>query len=206
MPSFATLHDRCDGPRLLRLLALMSALAVSTPVLLAQDWDHDHLNERDKIHDPTGAWLLNTPSGFVLTVFHKGGTLTGDFQGESAFDPTAVPPQNVIESPESGVWQKTGWKTFAVTFLTIEYQVQVDPLSDNPLSFPLFEFDKVQFTGVLNESGDGMEITAALIKNFNPDGSLKATIPVPFKTHGVRIPLEVLPKSSDTLPIPPPPQ
>jgi hypothetical protein len=105
--------------------------------------------------------------------------------------------QNVIETPESGVWQKTGWNTFAVTFLTIEYHVQV-----NPLSAPLFEFDKVQFTGVLKESGDKMDITKALIKNFNPDGSLKAIIDQPFITHGVRIPLEVLPKSSDTLPIP----
>ena len=110
--------------------------------------------------------------------------------------------QNVIETPESGVWQKTGWNTFAVTFLTIEYHVQV-----NPLSAPLFEFDKVQFTGVLKESGDKMDITKALIKNFNPDGSLKATFgPFHNIVYGVRLPLEVLPKSSHALPLPSPPQ
>jgi hypothetical protein len=81
-------------------------------------------------------------SPFILTVFHKGGTLTGDIQGESAFDPAAtkppLPPANVINSPESGVWQKTGWKTFAVTLLTIEYQV-------DPPNATFFQFDKVQF-------------------------------------------------------------
>jgi hypothetical protein len=105
----------------------------------------------------------------------------------------------VINSPESGVWQKTGWNTFAVTFLTMEYQVDT---STNPITAPLFQFDKVQFTGRLNETGDRMEITAALITTFNPDGSLKESIPVPVKTHGVRIPLEVLPNTSHTLPIP----
>ena len=190
-------------PILCRTLALFSALAIATPVLRAED--EDHINGRDKAHDPTGAWLLNTPSGFALTVFHKGGTLTGDLQGESAFDPSAVkppkPPSNVINSPESGVWQKISWKTFAVTFLTIEYQVQT-----NPLDAPLYQFDKVQFTGVLNESGDETEITAAVITTFNPDGSLKESIAVPSKTHGVRIPLEVLPNTSQGLPIPPAPQ
>jgi hypothetical protein len=196
--------DRCGGKPLIRLLAVLLALAVAAPMLLAQEWDHwDHMNGRDKAHDPTGAWLLNTGAGFALTVFHKGGTLTGDVQGESAFDPSAVnppkPPSNVINSPESGVWQKTGWNTFAVTFLTMEYQVDT---STNPPSAPLFQFDKVQFTGVLNESGDGMEITAALITTFNPDGSLKESITVPSKTHGVRIPLEILPHTANTLPIP----
>jgi hypothetical protein len=205
MPSLATLIDRCGGKTLIRLLALLLACAISTPVLFAQEWDHDHLNGRDKVHDPTGAWLLNTISGFVLTVFHKGGTLTGDFQGESAFDPTAVnppmPPNNVQETPESGVWQKTGWNTFAATFLTIEYQVQT-----NPLSAPLYQFDKVQFTGTLNERGDEMELTAR-ITFFDQDGKMKGEpIDVPGHAHGVRIPLEILPSTAHTLPIPPPPQ
>jgi hypothetical protein len=47
-----------------------------------------------------------------------------------------------------------------------------------------------------------MEITAALITTFNPDGSLKESITVPSKTHGVRIPLEILPHTANTLPIP----
>jgi hypothetical protein len=194
-------------PVLCRLLSLFLALAVSTPVLLAQEWDH--VNGRDKVHDPTGAWLLKGDaegSPFILSVFHRGGTFTGDLQGESAFDPAATnppkPPSNVINSPESGVWQKTGWNTFAVTFLTMEYQVDA---STNPPSAPLFQFDKVQFTGRLNETGDLMEITAAVITNFDPKGELIGE-PNQFSTkvHGVRIPLEVLPNTSRSLPIPKP--
>ena len=41
-----------------RLLALLLALAVTVPVLLAEDGDH--INGRDKAHDPTGVRLLNT--------------------------------------------------------------------------------------------------------------------------------------------------
>jgi hypothetical protein len=182
------------------LLVLLLAIAIAPSVTFAQD------NGSNKRNDPTGAWLLSTPSGFVLTVFHKGGTMTGDLQGESAFAPAATnppsPPNNVIESPESGVWQKTGSNTFAVTFFTIEYQVDT---SNNSLSAPLFQFDKAVYTAILTDSGDKMESTAAVIKTFNADGSLKESITVPVQVHGVRLPLEVLPNTSNTLPIPPPP-
>ena len=104
-------HYAAPFPILCRLFALLLALAIAPAVLHAQDWDQ--INGRDKVHDPTGAWLIRNDSEgapFILTVFHKGGTLTGDIQGESAFDPAATnppkPPSNVINSPESGVWQK----------------------------------------------------------------------------------------------------
>ena len=138
-------------------------------------------------------------SSFILTVFHKGGTLTGDIQRESAFDPAATKPPmplaNVINSPESGVWQKTGWNTFAVTLLTIEYQV-------DSLNATLFQCDKTQFVRFLYEAGNRMEITAAAITKFNPDGSLKALIPITSKAHGVRVPLEILPFTSQSLTLP----
>jgi hypothetical protein len=203
MPSFtafSTLVDRCGGKTLIRLLALLLALAVSTPVLLAQEWDHnnwDHIDGRDKDHDPTGAWLIRNDapdSPFILNVFHKGGTVTGDLQGESAFVPGAKPPESVIISPESGVWQKTGWKTFAVTVLTMEYDA-------NP-PFGLFQFDKVQFTAVLNASGDRIDLPNPVITNYYPNGKLKAGPNVFPEAHGVRIPLEVLPFTSHSLPIP----
>jgi len=75
--------------------------------------------------------------------------------------------------------------------------------STNPPSAPLFQFDKVQFTGRLNETGDRMEITAAVITNFDPKGELIGG-PNQFSTkvHGVRIPLEVLPFTARSLPIP----
>jgi len=152
------------------LLALLPAIAVVTPVTHAQEWDH--LNGRDKVNDPTGAWIISTSfsgvaGGFFLMVFHKGGTLTGNRQGENGFDPAAVPLpltnpdsiNNVISSPPNGVWQKTGWNTFVATFVAMEYHI-----STNPDSFgsPLFRFDEVQLTGRLTESGDGMTIDAVL--------------------------------------------
>jgi hypothetical protein len=204
MPSLSRLDNCRSGKSVNRLLALFLALAVAAPTLFAQEWDH--MDGRDKDHDPTGAWLIRNDaegSGFILTVFHKGGTLTGDAQGENAFDPAAtnppITPFNVQETPESGVWQKTGWNTFAVTLLTIESQVDT---STNPPSAPLFQFDKVQFVGFLYEAGNRMEITAAAITNFNADGSFKGSLPITSKAHGVRVPLEILPFTSQSLTLP----
>jgi hypothetical protein len=195
------------------LLALLPALAVVTPVVRAQDWDH--INGRDKVHDPTGAWLIRTPlptgpegkpGAFFLTVFHKGGTLTENIQGESAFDPAATnppnPPFNILTSPQSGVWQKTGWNTFAATWLAMQYQIR----TDHPDS-PLYRFDKMQYTGKLSETGDQMEISAVLTffdadgKQLNPDGN-PGTESIPFKANGTRIPLDLSPNTTHSLPIP----
>src|SRR5258708_5685294 len=104
-----TRHYAESFPILCRLLALLLALAVAAPVLLAQEWDHERDKDREHRHanDPTGAWLIRNSEGqFILTVFHEGGTLTGDVQGESAFVPGSPPPLNIIVTPESGVWQK----------------------------------------------------------------------------------------------------
>jgi hypothetical protein len=113
--SASNLYDRCGGKCPIRLLALLLALAVIAPVLLAQDWDHfnrDYLSGRDKVHDATGAWLVRFKKDFLqrecfLIVFHKEGTLTEGVQGESAFDVPAVKlpkddpnyANNVIGSP-----------------------------------------------------------------------------------------------------------
>ena len=116
-------HWGCKRPT--RLLGLILALALAAPVLSAQESNRRF--GRGKDHDPTGAWLLNwdvsfgvVPGPFVLNVFHEGGTLTGDIQGESSFEPAAtVDPAsdfNVISSPQSGVWQKKGWNKFVATF------------------------------------------------------------------------------------------
>ena len=48
-----------------------------------------------------------------------------------------------------------------------------------------------------------MEITELVITHFNPQGEVTGgPDKVPFKFHGVRIPLEVLPNTSQSLPIP----
>ncbi len=53
---------------------------------------------------------------------------------------------------------EAGPNTFAATWLAMEYRVQTEPASS-----PLFRFDKVQYIGTLNKSGDTMELTAHLI-------------------------------------------
>jgi hypothetical protein len=216
MPSIATLNYRCGGKRLLRLLSLFLALAVTSPMLLAQEWDHwDHLNGRDKVHDPTGVWFLRTPIDalkreFLLVVFHKGGTLTGDGQGASGFDPSSVPlpksdPKSVntvIGTPFSGVWQKTGWNTFAGMFQDMEYFNLFNPASGLPPDVSVFHFAKIQITGTLSQSGDAMTFNG-FVTHYDPQGKKKGD-PEPFNGAGTRIPLEILPNISDTLPLPPP--
>ena len=66
MPSLSRLYNLRSGKSAPQLLALLLTLVVTAPTLFAQEWDH--LNGRDKAHDPTGAWLLNTPAGFFLVV------------------------------------------------------------------------------------------------------------------------------------------
>ena len=72
--------------------------------------------------------------------------------------PTQTSFLNIITSPPSGVWQKTGQNTFAVTYLAIEYRVLIPP-TGLPGS-PLVRFDKKQYTGRLNQDGETMEITS----------------------------------------------
>jgi hypothetical protein len=208
---FSKLNNRNRGKMLTVTSVLLLALASATPALHAQEWDH--INGRDKVHDPTGAWLLrfHIPGDFVqgreflLIAFHKGGTLTQNTQGESGFDPVAVRlpasdpnfSNNVISSPLSGVWQKTGWNTFAGTLLTIEYHNSLHPLPD----VSLFQFTKEQFTGRLTESGDQMVLSEIRLTHFDSDGN-QIDETQSFPANGVRIPLEVLPNTGHTLPIP----
>jgi hypothetical protein len=131
--------------------------------------------------------------------FHAGGTFTGDFHGEAGFIPGAQPPFDVIVTPQSGVWQKTGAKTFAVTFIALEYQGN----PQLPPNASIYQIDKSQLTRVLSDSGNQMQLTA-LTTTFNPDGTQKGG-PFPDTANGVRIPLEVLPNTSNSLPIPQPP-
>jgi hypothetical protein len=220
MPSVSNLFNRWGGKRLSQLISLFVAIALTPSMLLAQEWDHwDHMNGRDKVHDPTGAWLVRfqIPNDFILNrnflliVFHKGGTLTQSAQGDSGFDPAAVPvpPEdpnygnNVISTPSSGVWQKTGWNTFAGTLLDIEYHNSVIP--QNPPNVLLFWFTKEQIIGRLTESGDQMVLSELRFTHFNSDGKQTGTS-TSFPANGVRIPLEILPNSGQTLPVPLPPQ
>jgi len=198
MLCFPKLNNRNRGKRLTATSVLLLALAVATPVLQAQDWDQ--IYGRDKVHDPTGAWLITAGNQqFSLITFQRGGTVVEDIQGESAFDPASVnpptPPGDIQTSPQHGVWQKTGWKTFAATLVAI----QAENDAKNFIS-KFFRFDKLQLTGRLSESGDQMDVTFfvtffdAAGNKIGEDGS------VTFK--GVRVPLDILPHSADKLPVP----
>jgi hypothetical protein len=201
------------GKRLNQLLALFVAIALTPSMLLAQAGNQ--LKGRDKAHDPTGAWFLRTSldiattqAVFALIVFHQGGTVTGNIQGESAFDPSAVPAppgtenynNNVISTPSSGVWQKTRSNTFAATLMDIEYHVSTNPEPGVPVA----QFTIQQYSGKITGGGDTMELTGRFT-HYDEQGNL--TFSHPVNASGVRIPLTILPNSIDKLPIPPePPQ
>jgi hypothetical protein len=196
MLRFLEFDNRNRGKRLTVTSVLLLALASAAPVLQAQDWDQ--INGRDKVHDPTGAWLM-TPGDqfFVLITFQRGGTALLDFQGEGAFDPAAVnppmPPRNVQTLPEHGVWQKTGWKSFVGTFLALEAGNDTRILAST-----FFRFDKLQFTGRLSESGDQMDLTI-VFTFFNADGKPNGEPSETVQFKGVRVPLE---SSANMLPVP----
>src|ERR1700747_1751732 len=81
MLRFLEFDNRNRGKRLIVTSVLLLALASAAPLLKAQDWDQ--INGRDKVHDPTGAWLVTAGNEqFSLITFQKGGTVLEDFQGE----------------------------------------------------------------------------------------------------------------------------
>ena len=220
MAYFCCLYGRRGGKTLIRSITMFLALAIATPTLFAQEWDH--LNGRDKAHDPTGAWLVQTsvgvpspptPTGigsYLLIVFHQGGTVTVDVQGESAFDPAAVQDPNsefnIISSPQGGTWQRTGWNTFVAAALTMEYRVLTNPAPGSPL----FRFDITQYAGKLTWSGDRMELSGH-VTFFDANNGTRLTNGTPgaavvqFNGNGTRIPLPVFPDTLQQLPIPPTP-
>jgi len=129
-----------------------------------------------------------------------GGTVTEDIQGESAFDPASVNPPtlfgDVQTSPQHGVSQKTGWKTFVATLVAIESEVDAKDFINK-----FFRFDKLQYTGKLTESGDQMNLTL-VGSNYDENGSQIQAPDAPINLKGVCVPLEILPQTGTTLPVP----
>jgi len=154
-------------PVLCRLLALLLALAVAPMVVLAE--------EGGNVHDLTGAWFVtNTFTGsstpfFALDTFTKEGNFIG-------VTPSLV---NNPATPGVGVWIKTGARTFALTFRSIESDVNANTTG----------FLKVRQTLVLNQSGDQWDGTAVLVET-DPNGNVLTTLQVTM--HAVRIVVEPL--------------
>jgi hypothetical protein len=136
MPSFSTLADRCGGKTLMQLLALILLLAASTPMLLADD---PETFEPGHAHDLQGVWLQQNLGGHMaLLTFNFGGTASFDIQGDALFTP--------VQTPEHGLWKRTGARTFIATFLDIEYN------RDDQQS--LYGIVKSEWGITLNPSGD----------------------------------------------------
>jgi hypothetical protein len=188
MPSFSKLDDRGGGkslavkpvkitqrvrprdcftsfPLLSRFLALLMALAVAPPVLLAKEGDQEH----GKVKDLTGVWLQPIVDQAILVTFHQDGTFSADVAGESAFVPNGVPPLNTLTTPSHGVWQKTGATTFAATSFAIIY--------DDKGSF--LSLIKARFSGVLNDA-DHLTLTLVSGGQFDFQGNM---IGDPLKTE-----------------------
>jgi hypothetical protein len=98
------------------------------------------------------------------------------------------------------VWQKTGWNTFAATFVAIEAENDAQHFVAI-----FFRFDKGQYTGKLSESGDQMDLTVQFSAYDINGNQIIAPDPVknpPINFRGVRVPLEILPHTGTTLPVP----
>ena len=171
MPSFATLHTRRGGQSLIRLLALLLALAMTAPVLLAEDWDHD----RDRDHEPgkandlTGVWLQQfNPGHLPLLTFNFGGTASFDIQGDVLFTP--------VQTPEHGLWKRTGARTFIATFLDIEYNRDAEQ--------SLYATVKVEFDIKLYPSGDQYDATIFAQETLTNGQVINYG---PISAHGTRL-------------------
>jgi hypothetical protein len=128
MLSVSDLYNRWYGKRLSRLLAVISALAVTAPVLLAEDNNHDQALRRVGIlgefkkKSLVGSWVENFTfvggprDGFVgtgLVTYNEDGTLIGPEGGSITFDPD--PAKASVTSDDVGAWVQTEWNTFVYT-------------------------------------------------------------------------------------------
>jgi hypothetical protein len=58
MTYLCNLYNRCGGTRLFRLLSLLLALEVTTPVLIGEDGNHDR--DLGRFVDPiVGSWIVH---------------------------------------------------------------------------------------------------------------------------------------------------
>jgi hypothetical protein len=172
MPSFPILAVRCGGKTLMRLFALMLALAIATPVLLAEEGDHgrDRDHELGKGNDLTGVWTETLENGYkVLFTFHEDGTADFDLQGDIVFDP--------VQSHAHGLWKEHGARTFIATFLVLEYN------KDSSL-YGTTKLDYV-YTLTSKDTYDAVFFFTETFANgeVNPDANPFG----PIKAHGERL-------------------
>jgi hypothetical protein len=175
MAYFCSLYGRCGGKTLIRLLALLLALAVTAPVLLAEDGnqgrDMDH--GFGKPDDLTGVWTQT----FVgddhrwLVTFHQDGTALVDQQGDVLFTP--------VQSTQQGLWKKIGARTFISSCLQLEYN------RDETQS--LYGTVIVQGLYTLDPSGDQFRCRIVATETLANGIVNHYGINPPIISHGVRL-------------------
>jgi hypothetical protein len=166
--------NRHGGKRLTQLLALLLALAVSTPVLFADD-NGDHGRDRNHGPDLVGVWTQTYIDGGSLTLvtFHQDGTASFDQQGDIVFDP--------VQSHAHGLWKQTGNRTFIATFKLLEYRHDAS----------LYGTVVVLYRYKLYPSGDQYDSTLSFRETL---ANGQVTTQRGSDAHGVRLALEEPPQ------------
>lgn len=145
MPYLCNLYNRWSNKRLIRLLAVLLALAVQAPVLLGGDDDHDRNTDREhgRFVDPiVGSWIVEVAPNPPGPLPFKNLVTTTEDGGNINSDPTFG---------GHGLWKKVGPKTYAIKFSTI-----VPPGLDPP--FPSETILTVSSEAlILNLQGDDLE-------------------------------------------------
>jgi hypothetical protein len=110
MHYLCNLYDRLSGKRLLRLLALLLALAVPAPMLLGDDHDRNNDREHGRFVDPiVGSWTVEVTVGSgsftnLGTFTEDGADINSDGNGGTGH----------------GLWIKTAPGKYMLKFLTID--------------------------------------------------------------------------------------
>jgi hypothetical protein len=135
---------------------------------------------------------------FSLITFHRGATVTEDFQGESAFDQPLLTRQRSQDTSRL-VHSMACGKRRLEDLCSDPWAIQAENDAEHFIS-KFFRFDKLQLTGKLSESGDQMDVT--FFVTFFDDAGNKIGEGGSVNFKGVRVPLDILPHSATTLPVP----
>lgn len=111
MHSFPKSHDRYCGRKLNRLLALLFAVVVAAPSLLAEDGDHG------RFIDPiVGSWIIHI---HVATITPSG-PLPPDFDNITAFwEDGNTTSSDPTQGTAYGVWKKVGPRTYVTKIVQV---------------------------------------------------------------------------------------
>jgi len=111
MTYVCNLYDRWSNKRLIRLLALLLALAIPAPVLLGGDEDHG------RFIDPiVGSWIIHI---HVATITPSG-PLPPDFDNITAFwEDGITTSSDPTQGTAYGVWKKMGPRTYVTKIVQV---------------------------------------------------------------------------------------